>query len=722
MPFDLANATTESVAAEAERAIDDANAIVAAAVGAGAPRSVEATLLPLDVAAGVISEAMGSAGFMAFVHTDADVRAAGHAASERLERWAVDLPFDPAVAAAVTELAATPEAAVLTGEQARLLDFTVRDIRKAGHDLSPEARDEVRAAMARLVEIGVRFNQHIAEVTDAMLVTADDLEGLPDEYRAGLAREDDGRYRITMAYPDVVPFFDDARRRDRRRELSTLFNNRAADTNRELLAEAVALRERVAALFGRPSWADHMMDEKMAHDPETVVAFYEDLVPALTKKATGEIAVMAEQLAADEGGDDDLQSWDLRYYDTQLRRTEYGVDGHEVATYLPLEQVLDGLLTITSEVFGVEYQLLPDEPAWHPDVRSYAIVDPSSGARIAVVHMDLHPREGKFSHAAAFTLVPGRRLPDGTYRTPVSAIVANLTKPTAERPSLLLHDEVVTLFHEFGHILHQTLTKAETVRFAGTSTERDFVEAPSQIMEHWCWRPEVLSRFARHHETGAPIPTALIDQLVAARDLNVAVLTLRQIQFGVLDMGFHGPRRPRTGRSPTAVATSTPSCDAPSGSPCSTTSTARSSRPASVTCSRATTPGTTGTCGPRCTATTCSAASLRTGSPTRPSAGPTAPPSSSAAVRARRPRCSRSSSGGPRATRRSWPSSGCERRRRRRRRGGPSPSSTSPTSATRRPPTRWPRCATGRPRQRSPRCACGRSSSSSAPAGSPAPA
>jgi thimet oligopeptidase len=549
VPFDLTNATPDAVAAEAERAIAEADAIVAAAVADGTRRSVDATLLPLDAAAGVIGDALGSAGFMAYVHPDADVRAAGHAASERLERWAVDLPFDPAVAAAVTELAATPEAATLTGERARLLEFTVRDIRNAGHELAPEAREELRAAMARLVEIGVRFNQHIAEVTDELVVSDEDLVGLPDDYRAGLARDDDGRYRITMAYPDVVPFLEQARSRPRREALIRLFNNRAAETNRELLAEAVALRERIAELFGQPSWAHHTMDEKMAHDPETVDAFYEDLVPALTKKATDEIAVMTRRLAADEG-DDDFQSWDLRYYDTQLRRTEYGVDNHEVATYLPLERVLDGLLTITAEVFGVEYVPLPDETVWHPDVRSYAIVDPARGERVAVVHMDLHPREGKFSHAAAFTLVTGRRLADGTYRTPVSAIVANLTKPTADRPSLLLHDEVVTLFHEFGHILHQTLTRAETVRFSGTSTERDFVEAPSQIMEHWCWRPEVLSRFARHHETDEPIPVELVSQLVAARDLNVAVLTLRQIQFGVLDMGFHGPRRPEDGTLP----------------------------------------------------------------------------------------------------------------------------------------------------------------------------
>jgi Zn-dependent oligopeptidase len=546
VPFDYATASPASVAAEADRALADAAAIVASATGDGAPRSVATTLLPLDHARGVVGEAMGSAGFMAYVHPDADVRAAAHEANERLERWAVDLPFDPQVAAAVDELGASREATSLTGELARLLEFTQRDVRLAGHDLAPAAREEVRAAMARLVEIGVRFNQHIAEVTDVLLVDEADLDGLPDEYREGLARADDGRYRITMAYPDVIPFLENATSRERRRELSTMFNNRAADTNTALLAEAVALRERVAELFGRPSWAHHTMDEKMAHDPETVEAFYDDLVPALTKKAQDEIAVMAARLAQDGDGDE-LRLWDWRYYDTQLRKSEYGVDLHAVAAYFPLQQVLDGMLEITAEVFGLEYRPLTGVSVWHPDVRSFTIVDRDTDAAIAVVHMDLHPRDGKFSHAAAFDLVPGRRLPDGSYRTPVSAIVANLTKPTAEGPSLLLHDEVVTLFHEFGHILHQTLTKATTARFSGTGTERDFVEAPSQIMEHWCWRPEVLTRFARHHRTGEPIPVEVVDQLVAARDLNVAVVTLRQVQFGVLDMGLHGPRQPEDG-------------------------------------------------------------------------------------------------------------------------------------------------------------------------------
>ncbi len=543
MTFDYANATVEAVEAETERAIAEAEALVAGVRTTVAAPTYAGTLQPLDVARGVIADATGTAGFMGYVHPAADVRAAGHAASERLERWIVDLPFDPAVAAAVTAFAATDEAAALTGERARLLAFTRRDLRLAGHELDEDARAELRAAMARLVEIGVRFNQNIAEVDDELLVTDDELDGMPEDYRDGLGRTDDGRYRVTMAYPDVIPFMEHARRRDQREQLSWLFNNRAVEPNRALLAEAVGLRERVAELFGEPSWAHHTMGEKMASDPKEVDAFYAELVPPLTRKAHAEIDRMAALLAAETGDTDGLKLWDWRYYDTELRRTEYGVDMHEVAAYFPLEQVLDGLLAITSEAFGVRYERLDDQSVWHDDVRSFAIVDVASDEQIAVVHMDLHPREGKFSHAAAFDLVPGRRQQDGSYRTPVACIVANVTKPAADRPSLLTHEEVLTLFHEFGHILHQTLTRAETARFSGTNTELDFVEAPSQIMEHWCWRPEVLARFARHHRTGEVIPDRLVHQLVAARDLNVGVGKLRQIQFGVLDMGFHGPRR-----------------------------------------------------------------------------------------------------------------------------------------------------------------------------------
>ena len=206
--------------------------------------------------------------------------------------------------------------------------------------------------------------------------------------------------------------------------------------------------------------------------------------------------------------------------------------------YFPLQQVIDGMLDLTGEVFGLKYRKV-DRPAWHPDVMAYAIDDAATGEEIAHFFMDLFPREGKFSHAAAWPLIPGRRQPDGAYQMPLAAIVANFTKPGSDRPSLLQHAEVETFFHEFGHILHQTLTRAELTKFSGTSTEGDFVEAPSQIMENWTWEPTVLARFARHYQTGEPIPTELVNQLTAAKNLDIALLTLRQSQFGLLDMWLH---------------------------------------------------------------------------------------------------------------------------------------------------------------------------------------
>ena len=321
-----------------------------------------------------------------------------------------------------------------------------------------------------------------------------------------------------------------------------------------MLAEAVALRERVAELFGSPSWAHHTMDEKMAHDPETVDAFYDDLVPALTKKATEEIAVMAARLSADVDASlgsrqgDDLQLWDWRYYDTQLRRTEYGVDLHAVAAYFPLQQVLDGMLEITGEVFGLEYRPIAGAAVWHPDVRSFTIVDVASGEDVAVVHMDLHPREGKFSHAAAFTLVGGRRLPDGSYRRPVSAIVANLTKPTAERPSLLLHDEVVTLFHEFGHILHQTLTTRRDGAVLGHEHRARLRRGA--VADHGALVLAAGGADAASPATTRPgnrsRPSSSTSSSRPATSTS-ASSTSAQVQFGILDMGLHGPRRPEDG-------------------------------------------------------------------------------------------------------------------------------------------------------------------------------
>lgn len=545
MPFDYTSTTQESIDAVVDEAIEAGNILIDEIVNVSGDRTFANTMQPLENLAVKINHAYGQGPFLGNVSTDADVRDTARAAEERLTKWQVGLDFRTDLYEAIKTFSLSNEATRLPAQPRRFLDFTMRDLRRAGHELTEPQRAELKDHQDRMVELGVSFSRNLAECEDYLIVSPEDLDGLPDGYAEGLKPgEQEGTLKISMDYPDVLPFLQNSTRRDLREQLSFKFASQAVELNRPILEEAIGIREKIAEIFGQPSWAHHGMEVKMAKRPEAVFEFYDHLLPPLTQKGTDEISAMTELLHRD-GYDDTLRSWDNRYYDTVLRKEKYGVDPTEVSQYFPLEQVVEGMFAIVSEVFGLDFKLVENPQAWHEDVALYQVLDTDTGTLIAHFFADLFPREGKYTHAAAFPLVVGNRSTDGTYERPVSAIVANFTKPTEEKPSLLQHNEVLTLFHEFGHILHMSLTKAVFARFSGANTEWDFVEAPSQIMENWCWDSGVLRRFARHFETGDAIPANLVEQLVAARDLNVALHNLRQISFGWLDMGMHGPRKDR---------------------------------------------------------------------------------------------------------------------------------------------------------------------------------
>jgi thimet oligopeptidase len=536
MLYDYTVTTAAGIEKITDDAIAAANRLIDAIGADEGPNTIENTLLPLNEAAAIILAAYGRGAFMARVHPDASIRIAATDEEEKLNKWGVDVVFRSDLYAAVKRLAdSDPDT---NPEQKRLLEFWMRDFRRAGHGLDEIDREELKELKQRLVELEVSFGANVDAYTDYIEVTRDELDGLPDSYIDALKPGDtDGRYRVSLDYPELHPFLQNAKNRQRREELFRKKHSAAVEENRPLLEEALMLRRRIAELLGYESWAHHSMDVKMA-DPERVDQFYADLVPRLREKVVGEHEKMRHMLG-EEYGDDRLHAWDISYYGTRIRREEFGVDPYEVAKYFPLETVVAGMFDITSEMFGVTYERVQDTRAWHPDVYLYAIGDRQSADHLAYFYMDLFPREGKYGHAAAFDLVAGHTNLAGEKIRPVAAMVANFTKPTEDTPSLLRHDEVLTLFHEFGHILHQTLTRAETVRFSGANTEWDFVEAPSQIMEHWTWDPEVLARFARHHSTGEPIPSDLVASLVAARDVNIAAANLRQAYFGILDLMLH---------------------------------------------------------------------------------------------------------------------------------------------------------------------------------------
>jgi Zn-dependent oligopeptidase len=543
MLYDYRRVTPDTVRAETDEGIARAESLVAgveALADADVVPTLEATLLPLNDAQAAAAVAYGRGAFLARVHPDEAVRDAGQEAEERLNKWQVGLDFRPNLYRAIRAFADTPEAAALTGERRKYLERSLADFRRAGQELSDEQRAEVERLRNRLVELEVAFQRNIDDVNDGLELTRDDLEGLPETYIERLSPgERPGTYKVGIERSEWMPFLESSTRRDLRQRLQELVFTRAADTNRPLLEEALQIRSRVADILGYPSWAHYAVELKMAREPEAIERFYDELVPAVTEKARPEVERLREQLRADAPDDTTLRVWDWRYYDAQLRKNEYGVDAALISEYFPLQQVIDGMFELTAEVFDLSYVRVEDTGAWHPDVLRYEVHDGSTGDLLGHFYADLHPRDNKYSHAAAFPLVIGHRASTGEYVKPVSAIVANLPKPSADQPSLLRHDDVRTLFHEFGHILHMTVTRAEFCRFSGAETEWDFVEAPSQIMEHWTWLPDVLARFARHHKSGDPIPRELVEQLTAARDLDLGIETLRQASMGLLDLELH---------------------------------------------------------------------------------------------------------------------------------------------------------------------------------------
>lgn len=533
--------TADDIRQRLAATIERADHLIDGVVAVDGDRTVANTLAPLLEVAGITSRFYGEGPFLAQAHPDADVRAAAREADEQFSQWAIATAYRRDLYEAFSGFVATLAPGELDPETARWVEHELRDYRLAGHELDEAARTELETINTRLSDLGIRFAQNLAENTDALDVPVADLDGLDPGIIARLADgEEPGTKRVTMQYPDILPALDTVRNRSVRLALSTMFNNRCVDENRPILEEAIELRHRVAELFGVPSWAHHRMETKMAKRPEAVFEFYDRLVPPLTEKAREELAVLEGLLEAD-GEAPPIRRHDLRYYDELLRRTTYGVDTQAVAEYFPLESTIAGLFELCSDVFGITITPIPDADTWHPDAVYHEVAD--ADGVIGHFYADLHPREGKYGHAAAFPLLVAHEGPDG-WVTPRTAFLCNFPAPTADQPALLRHDDVVTLFHEFGHVLHMTFSKARIARFSGASTEWDFVEAPSQIMEHWCWSPEILARITRHHETGEPMPAELVDQLSAARSVNRALLTLRQVSLGTIDMNYHAATTP----------------------------------------------------------------------------------------------------------------------------------------------------------------------------------
>jgi len=481
--------------------------------------------------------------FMAYVHEDADIRAAAQGAEQMWSDWSIDFATNEDLYSAIKSYADTNPN--LYGEQARMLEHTMRDYRRSGMSLSKEDREKLKTIQKELGTLTIEFDTNIREDKTIVPIPLGGLEGVPQDVIDRL-EINEGSYQVTLDYPTFGPILDYCSNPGTRKAVRFAYSKRAGQENVVLLERIIKLRDEASDLLGYVTYADYETELKMSKNAKTVADFYKKLRPVVRKKAEKDWAELLEAKRADVGDPDaEFYPYDFSYYYEKIKNNKYAVDSQQVQEYLPLQNVMDGLFEITQLLYGIEYREVTGvaeergTPLWHDDVRLFEVWDTNTGKQLGEFYIDLHPRDNKYSHAAQWGLVQHKVWADGTVQLPVAALVCNFTKPTADKPSLMTHDEAETFFHEFGHCLHTILSEAEMAGFAGTSVERDFVEAPSQMFEEWVWTPETLKLFARHYETNEPMPDELIEGMIAAKNLQSGIKTEGQIFLGMVDQAYH---------------------------------------------------------------------------------------------------------------------------------------------------------------------------------------
>ncbi len=466
------------------------------------------------------------------VHPDAAVRDLADDLSQQVQKYVTELALDRDLYAVFDRLATSADLTGLDADARRVLEHTLRDFRRAGVDRDDATRDRLRELSEQGVKLSQDFGRNIRDDVRSIRVAPERLVGLPDDYREAHAPDADGLVTITTDYPDLVPFITFAVDAEARHELALAQNNVAWPANDQVLQDLLAVRRETASLLGHDSWPDYDTEVKMIGTGQAVADFIDRVGEAAKERAADEVAVLLRRKQVDDPSADAVTTYDSRYYSELVRREQYDVDGQVVRTYFPFQQVRQGLLDVTGRLFGLEWTPVAREDAgtWHDEVASYDVG--LDGTRIGRIHLDLHPREGKFKHAAQFDMVKGIagvQLPEGV-------LVCNFAR------GLMEHDEVVTLFHEFGHLVHHVLAgQGEWARFSGVATEWDFVEAPSQMLEEWAWDADVLATFARN-EAGETIPADLVAAMRRAEQFGKGLYAVQQMSYAARSYWFHaGP-------------------------------------------------------------------------------------------------------------------------------------------------------------------------------------
>jgi oligopeptidase A len=547
VPFDRIR--PEHVEPAVAQLLAEARTAVQRIVAETAERTYANTLAPLDTATEALGRAMTVVGHLESVATTPELRAAYNAVQAPVAEFYAQLPLDDGLWQALRAYADTEDARALTGARRRFLHKTLDDFRRHGAELPPEGKRRLAEIGVALAQITTQFSEHVLDATNAwemLLLDPADLAGLPpsavNAARAGAEARGQLGWRFTLQQPSFIAFMTYAERADLRERMYRAANICAAPgphDNRDLLSQILRLRHEEATLLGFADFPDFVLHDRMARTGETARRFVTDLrtrVEAAFHLENASLQAFRREL---EGPDaPPLQPWDVAFYAEKQRQALYDFDDEALRPYFPAARVLTGMFEVVHRLYGLTVTPTTELSTWHPDVQTYA-VDDEHGARIGYFYADLYPRDSKRAGAWMNAFITGAPDGHGGLAPHLGLICGNLTPPVGDTPALLTHDEVETLFHEFGHLLHHLLTRVEVRSLAGTNVAWDFVELPSQIMENWCWERAALDLFASHWQTGAPLPEELLGKLQRARNFRAANATMRQLGFAAVDLELH---------------------------------------------------------------------------------------------------------------------------------------------------------------------------------------
>ncbi|UFH46758.1 M3 family metallopeptidase [Flavobacterium galactosidilyticum] len=508
----------------------------------------ENTIVAMDYAGEILDRASSIFFNLNSAETNDEMQKIAQEVSPLLSEFGNDITLNPELFARVKAVYDSKESLKLSPEQSTLLDKKYKSFSRNGANLAEDKKNQLREIDKELSKLSLQFGENILVETNAFemhLTDEKDLSGLPEgtiEAARSLAKAQDKEgWIFTLDHPSYVPFMTYADNRELRKKLAIAFGARGFQNNefdnQEIVLKIAKLRFERAQLLGYTTHAHFVLEERMAQSPEKVLSFSNDLLSKAKPAALKEF----EQLSAfakELDGIEQLEKWDGGYYSEKLKQQLFNLDDEKLKPYFQLEKVLKGAFTIADKLYGLTFTEVFDIDKYHPEVMTYEVTDENKDL-VAVFYADFFPRKGK-RNGAWMTSFKSQYVKNGVNERPHVSNVCNFTKPTETKPSLLTFNEVTTLFHEFGHGLHGMLANTIYPSLSGTSVYWDFVELPSQVMENWCYEPEALALFATHYETGEVIPQEYVNKIKESASFQEGLATMRQLSFGLLDMGWHG--------------------------------------------------------------------------------------------------------------------------------------------------------------------------------------